>query len=83
MSFRPVRPPVGLFSFQWRLKGEEYAHPKIDYWKTVIGAAKAAGRWTSDKADEGHEVETRVIELVPNGTGRKSIPLSSEAGEWR
>lgn len=69
MPFLPIIPRQ-FWSFQWQALNDDRWHAKAKSWKTDTGAAAAARKWKKDMAAEGCEVKCRLVELVPEGTGR-------------
>lgn len=71
-----------LFSFEKRYPTSEYDpiswDPTPVTWKTLKGAQKAADRWKYQMEFLQAVVETRVVELIPEGTGRVPVPVKSE-----
>ena len=75
-----------LFSFEKRYPTSEYDPVSWDAipetWKTLKGAKKAADRWAYQMKFLEAVVETRVVELIPKGTGRISVPLVEFQGKY-
>jgi hypothetical protein len=64
-----------LYSYQWQvaaLNGVGDWHPSPKAYKTLVRAEGAALRWRANMAAENCAVACRVVELVPEGTGRRS-----------
>lgn len=77
---------IRLFSFEWRMTPphtDDREYPKVDVWKTPMGATKAAAKWKQGMADEGCDIQTRVVELLPDLANHTRIPTPFGAvGEW-
>jgi hypothetical protein len=74
-----------LFSFEWRMApphSDEAEHPRAKHWMSLMGAVKAAAKWTQDMAAEDCAVQTRVVELMPVGSGRQAVPFPGPVGGW-